>query len=231
MKKIFLISLISILISNINIFAMSGWGINRQTAELLSSKPDDPVKLAKKQAKKLKKEGWEVPIGERDIETQIIIAAQMENEMVTGTDGKQFSKYIARTARQTAGSHSAAYSAAIVNARTQIASELKTKISAKMTRTLETKQTSRIDASTVDAFNEKAEAIVDQTLQNSRPVINILRFLPNNNVEVQVRILVEKADVAEEIKNNMIHQLNLANEGKSNVELCGLVDDTINEIF
>ena len=194
-------------------------------------KDDDPAKLAKKQAKKLKKEGWTVTVGHPDIETQLIKAAEFENETITDEKGRTINRYIIQTAIQTARTYNAAYASARTAAQAEVAAVLKTRIKGAMRKTIDSEQTSRINASTIDAFNEKAEAIVDETLKNSRPVIDIYRNLPNQAVEVQLRLVFDRTEIVDDIKSNMIQQLNVTPGGNDDKILCGLVEESVNQMF
>lgn len=229
MRKIFLISVI-MLLTHADAGFIKANGASFPGIQY-AAYDDDPVKLTKKQAKKLKKEGWTVTVGHPDIETQLLHAAKYENEMMTDEKGRTINRYIMQTAMQTARSYNAAFASARTAAQAEVAAVLKTRIKAAMIKTIESKQTSRINASTVDAFDEKAEAIVDETLKNSKPVINIFRNLPNQTVEVQIRLAFDRTEIAEDVKSNMIHQLNIGSGSDTDQILCGLVDESINQTF
>lgn len=193
--------------------------LNKLNTKLLNLKP---TKDAKKQAKQLKKEGWLAPAGEKSIEKQITESQLLGEELMMDEAGSPTKRYLLHTSTQVSGTYSAGMAAANLAAKTEIASNIKTQLAAAMQAKLDNNQTSSINAVTVDKFNERAKAIVDQALTNVRTVVSIYRVLPNHNYEVQVRVAYDKKELAANLKRRM--QKELEEEGD---ELNGLVDEVV----
>lgn len=229
MKK--LISLLAVaLMTTTTTFAQSAIELARQQQELndinrkmLNQKP---TKEAKKQAKEFVKDGWKVPAGDRSIEQQLTESQLYGAELMADENGAPTKRYIQQTAIVTSGTYNAGYAAARANAQVELAALLKTEIVAAMQSKIDNAQTSGINATTVDKFNERTKAIVDQALTNAIPFMKIYRRLPNNNFEVQVRIAFDKKELAARLKRNM--QKELEEEGD---ELNSLIDEILSTKF
>ena len=194
--------------------------LNKVNMKMLNAKP---TKDAKKQAKQLAKQGWMVPAGENTIEKQVTESLLRGEELMTDEEGNICKRFIMHTANQVAGTYNAAYAAARNAAMTEIATSIKTQIVAAMQSKLDNSQTSAITATTVDKFNQRAKAIVDECLTNSIPALVIYRVLSNNNYEVQTRIAFDKKELSARLKRNI--QKELEQEGD---ELNEIVDSVLN---
>ncbi len=197
--------------------------LNEINRKLLNQKP---TRDAKKQAKELKKQGWVVPAGELTIEQQLTNSQLYAAELMADENGAPTKRFIQQTAITTSGSYNAGYAAARANAQVELAALLETEIVSAMQSKLDNAQTSAITAVTVDKFNQRTKAIVDQALTNAIPCVKIYRRLPNNNIEVQVRIAFDKKELAARLKRNM--QKELEEEGD---ELNDIVDDILSSKF
>ncbi len=195
--------------------------LNKINLKMLNAKP---TKDSKKQAKQLTKQGWTIPAGEKTIEKQVTESQLRGEELMTDEGGNICKRFIMHTASQVAGTYNAAYAAARNAAMTEIATSLKSQIVAAMQSKLDNSQTSAITATTVDKFNQRAKAIVDECLTNSIPVLVIYRVLNNNNYEVQTRIAFDKKELSARLKRNMKKELE--QEGD---ELNKIVDETLSK--
>lgn len=224
MKK--MISLLVVAMMATATFAQSAAELARQQKELneihMKMLKAKPTKDAKKQAKELKREGWLVPAGELSIEQQITRSQLYGEELTTDENGGITKRFIQQTGQTTSGTYNAGVAAARAAAQTELAAMLKTEIVAAFQQKLDNQQNNAITATTIDKFNERARAIVDQSLTNSIPVLAIYRVLPNNNYQVQVRIAYDKKELAARIKRNM--QRELEREGDS-------LDPVIEDVF
>lgn len=185
-----------------------------------------PSKEAKKLAKQYTGEGYVVPAGEKSIEMQINTSLMYAEELMLDEDGNRTKRYIQQNGLSTAGSYNAGYAAARMNAQVEIAAMIKTQIAAAMQSKLDNQQSSAINATTVDKFNQRAKAIVDASLTNSLPVISMYRRLANNNFEVSVRLAFDKKELMARLKRNM--QKELEQEGD---ELNEIVDEVLRGNF
>lgn len=193
--------------------------LNEENTKMLNQKP---TRDAKKQARKLKKDGWVVPVGKKTIEKQLTESQLLGEELMVDETGSSTKRYIQHTASQVAGTYNAGYAAARNAAIVELASNLKTQVAAAMQAKLDNSQTSSINAVTIDKFNERAKAIVDASLTNTRAVVVIYRVLRNNNYEVQVGLAYDKKELAASLKRKMQQELEMEGD-----ELNDLVDEVI----
>lgn len=90
-------------------------------------------------------------------------------------------------------------------------------------RNLENSQQNTITATSVDKYNQRIRSIVHESLTNSIPVLSMYRTLPNNNVEVQVRIAFDKKEVTARLKRNLQKELEVEGD-----ELDGMIGGAMN---
>lgn len=225
MKKT-IIMLVVALMSTMTISAQSAVDLAREQRKLneINTKMlnEKPTKDAKKQARQLKKDGWLVPVGEKAIEKQLTESQLLGEELMVDELGSPTRRYIQHTASQVAGTYNAGYAAARNAAIVELAANLKTQVAAAMQAKLDNNQTTSINTVTVDKFNERAKAIVDASLTNTRAVVALYRNLPNNNYEVQVRIAYDKKELAASMKRKMQQELEMEGD-----ELNELVDEVL----
>lgn len=225
MKKMISMLVIA-LMANTTTFAQSAAELAKQQAELraihMKTLNAKLTKSAKKQAKELKKEGWVVLAGEPTIEQQITRSQLYGEEYISDEANNATKRFIMQTTMQTGGTYNAAYAAARANAQVELASLLKTQIAAAMQSKLDNAQASGISATTVDKFNQRSRAIVDETLTNAINILAIYRRLPNNNFEVQVRLAFDKKELQARLKRNLQRELELEGDALDN-----LVEDII----
>lgn len=188
--------------------------------KLLNAKPS---KDARKQEKKLIKDGWKVPAGGKTIAKQITEVQLLREELMADEAGNPVKRYIVRTAQSVAGTFNAGVNTANANARAELAASLETKLVAAMETKIDNQQTSAITANTVDKFHERAKSIVEACLTNTNTVLTIYRVLNNNNFEVQTRIAFVKKELSARLKRNI--QKELEQEGD---ELNEIVDSVLN---
>lgn len=207
--------------------AQSAIDMNRQQNELngilrktLNAKP---TKEAKKEAKQLMKQGWSVPAGERSIEQQITESQLLGAEVMADENGAPTRRFIQHTAVTVAGTYNAAYATGRANAQAEIANMLATEIAAAMKGKLDNSQQNTITATSVDKYNQRIRSIVHESLTNSIPVLSMYRTLPNNNVEVQVRIAFDKKEVTARLKRNLQKELEVEGD-----ELDGMLGGAMN---
>lgn len=207
--------------------AQSAIDMNRQQNELngilrktLNAKP---TKEAKKEAKQLMKQGWSVPAGERSIEQQITESLLLGAEVMADENGAPTRRFIQHTAVTVAGTYNAAYATGRANAQAEIANMLATEIAAAMKGKLDNSQQNTITATSVDKYNQRIRSIVHESLTNSIPVLSMYRTLPNNNVEVQVRIAFDKKEVTARLKRNLQKELEVEGD-----ELDGMLGGAMN---
>lgn len=224
MKKIMSLAVITLLASTAS--AQSALELAKQQKELNAINrqllEEKPTKDAKKQAKVLVKNGWQVPAGNKSIELQITKGQLLGEELMADEGGAPVKRYIMQTSIQTAGSYNTGYAAARANAQAELAAMLKTEIAGAWQLKQDNDQLSSVSSTTNDKFNQRLKAIIDASLSNTVPYMAIYRYLPNNNMEVQVGIAFDKKELMARMKRNMKKELE--NDGDA---LNELVDEVI----
>lgn len=197
--------------------------LNAISRKMLNEKP---TKEAKKQAKVLKKAGWLVPAGSKSIEKQLTESQLLEEELMVDELGNPTKRFIMHSSSQVAGTFNASFAAARNAATVELAAALRTQVAAAMQSKLDNSQSTAITAVTVDKFNERAKAIVDQSLTNVRTLVTLYKVLPNNNYEVQVRMAYDKKELSASMKRKMQQELEIEGD-----ELNSIVDDVLTGNF
>lgn len=174
--------------------------LNEINMKLLNSKPS---KDAKKQEKRLVKEGWLVPAGGKTIAKQITETQLLGEELMADEVGNPMKRYIIRSSQAVAGSYNAGVATARSNAQLELAAMLETKVAAAMEEKISNQQTSAITVTTLEKFHERAKSIVDASLTNTRTVLSIYRLTPQNNYEVQVQLAFDIKELSARLKRNM----------------------------
>ena len=190
--------------------------LNKLSLKMINIKPS---KDAKKQAKTYKKDGWRSDAGDLSMEKQFT-KAQIYGEIMMPTgDGGGTQRYMQSTMRQTGGSYNAAKRAATVAAQTDLASRIETKLADAWKLVLDNAQDNAVLSTSNDKFNERTMGIVKQSI-STEPVVSVYRVLPNNNYQVEIRLMLDKKATAERLKRNLKKELEL--EGTT---LDNMVDD------
>lgn len=176
------------------------------------------TKDAKKEAKKLVKAGWLVPVGELSIEKQILRSHIMkETRMYTDDSHKRTRlRYVMGTGNNIGGTYNAAFNSAHNQALEKIASSLKTRLVKISQSKVDNQQTSAVAANSVDKSLSRSKAIVDQCLTNLITVCTIYKVNKQNFYEVQVEVAFDM----EELKARMeaIAKGELEDEGDALIE-------------
>ena len=187
MKKF--IVLLLLVMSAANSFALVSLECsNGPDVTLLQNQKSQLSKDSKKMIKRLKKEGWMVPAGEKSMEQQILYSQLCDVEQIIDKDGSSINRYVCHTSVQTAGTFNTAYAAARTVALVELASMLKTDLVAAVESQLSNEQGSDMSATTKSKFSQQARSVVDATIKSAIPILVIYRKLSNNFFEVQVRL-------------------------------------------
>ena len=194
--------------------------LNEINMKMLNAKPS---KDAKKQAKKLVKDGWMVVGSGKSIEKQLTSDQLLAEELMADENGNPVKRFIQHSSTAVAGTQNAAYATARATCQSEIAAMIETKIAGAMQQKIDNAQTSAINATTVSKFHERVKSIIDASLSHAQAGLNIYRVLPNNNYESQVTISFDKKELAAQLKRKMQQQL----EQEGDDELDDIVDDVM----
>lgn len=155
--------------------------IKKMTKKELTARVD---KTTKKEAKRLKKEGWVVSPGALPLEKQLERSYMMELEY----DDDMFPKYIMANAQSIAENYDAAKTAATSLAITNLAGQIQTEVSALISNSVGNQQLSAEDAASISKTIMTSKNLISQSIGRTITVVECYRILENKNREVMVRI-------------------------------------------
>ena len=146
------------------------------------------AKEAKKEAKRLKKEGWMVPAGSFSIERQLNQAYLIQAEM----DSDRQPKYNFGQAISSGSFYDAAKMQAVELAKADLAGNILTDLTTIVSTKLENRQISSDQANSASEIIKEGEAVVSQKLDSPIQLVEIYRTLKDGTVEVQIRLAYDK---------------------------------------
>lgn len=215
MKKVF-IAAIALLLSCSSGFAQDAVAIRQERQAIkkmakieLNAKVD---RTTKREAKRLKKEGWQVAPGALPLEKHLERSYVME----FAYDDNMFPKYILANAQSIGENYDAAKTAATSLAITNLAGQIQTEVSALIENTVANKQLSAEDAASITETVMASKNRISQSIGRTIVVIECYRVLGNRNREVLIRLAYNgemakqaaKEIVREELekKGNKLHE-------------------------
>lgn len=166
------------------------------------------MKDAKKEEKRLKKEGWQVTPGDIPMLQQIYNSYKLRNEMGMDLD----SKYVFGNAQSIGQFFDAAKMTANEVAKADMVGQISTEITRLVSEQISAKQISNDQAESVMGVVEKSKSIVTQKLGFIKPVVQFYRKLANGNTEVMVSIAYDKEKITKQSKgvvNDMMKEASL----------------------
>ena len=162
---------------------------------------DKASKAARKEAKSMKKDGWEITPGALPIEKQLDKSYQMQYEF----DEDMYPKYIMGEAMSIGGNYDAAKMQALELAKQNLAGQIQTEVTALIENTVANEQLQREDASSITRSVMASKNLISQSLGRTIPVIEVYRTLSNKNKEVMVRIAYS-GDAAKKVAKEAIRK-------------------------
>lgn len=158
-------------------------------------------KAARKEAKRLKKEGWTVTPGALPLDKQLDRAYTYQLEL----DDDMMPKYIMGEAMSVAENYDGAKVQALELAKQNLVAQIESEISAMIESVVANQQISANDAATITkTFVESKNKIV-QRIGRVMPLVEAYRTLPNGNKEVLIRIAYSM-DTAKQIVKETIRE-------------------------
>ena len=145
---------------------------------------DKATKTARKEAKRLKKEGWETAPGALPIDKQLDKSYLMQYEY----DEDMYPKYIMGEAMSIGGNYDAAKMQALELAKQNLAGQIQTEVTALIENTVANEQMDAGEAASITRSVSAAKNLISQSIGRTIPVVEIYRNTSNKNKEVLVRI-------------------------------------------
>lgn len=141
-------------------------------------------KAARKEAKRLTKEGWMAAPGALPLDKQLDRSYMMQYQY----DDEGFPKYIMAEAMSTAGNYDAAKMQALELAKQNLAGQIQTEITALIENTVSNSQLDQGDAESITRSVLASKNLISQSIGRVIPVVESYRVVNGNNREVLVRV-------------------------------------------
>lgn len=141
-------------------------------------------KAARKEAKKLKRQGWQVVPGALPLEKQLDKSYMMQYEC----DEDLFPKYLMGEAMSIGENYDAAKMQALELAKQNLAGQIQTEVTALIENTVANDQLQAEEAASITNSVMASKNLISQSIGRVITVIEVYRTLGNKNKEVLVRI-------------------------------------------
>lgn len=189
MKKIIcLIASSLLLLGGMSVFADGVKDQQKARKEIAKQSKKDleqkATKAARKEAKNLKKQGWQVAPGALPLEKQLDKSFLMQYEF----DKEGFPQYIMAEGMSTGGNYDAAKMQALELAKQNLAGQIQTEITALIENTVANEQLDQSDAVSITRSVMATKNLISQSIGRVIPVVETYRVVNGNNREVLVRI-------------------------------------------
>lgn len=188
MKKLLTLVLALFLMGTATALAQSQKEIRKErkeTAKLSKSELNEKAsKAARKEAKTLKKQGWQNAPGALPIDKQLDKSYMMQYEY----DEDLFPKYIMGEAMSIGQNYDGAKMQALELAKQNLAGQIQTEVTALIENTVANEQLAPEEAASVTKSIMASKNLISQSIGRTLPVMELYRTLKNKNKEVLVRI-------------------------------------------
>ncbi len=204
MKTLFILLLASFLAVGAS-YAQSAKDLAKERKELAklskSALNDRASKIARKEAKRLKKAGWLTVPGALPLDKQLDRSYLMQYEY----DESGYPKYIMGEAMSIGGNYDAAKMQALELAKQNLAGQIQTEVTALIENTVANKQLEAEEAATITQSVLASKNLISQSIGRTITVMETYRTLANRNKEVLVRIAYNSR-MAKEVARRALQQ-------------------------
>lgn len=158
-------------------------------------------KDARKEAKRLKKQGWQITPGALPLDKQLDKSYLMQYEY----DENGYQKYLMGEAISTGENYDGAKMQALELAKQNLAAQVQTEITALVENQVANSQLSAEDAATVTKSIMSSKNLISQSIGRTITVMEVFRTLDNKNKEVLIRIAYNSA-MAKQVAKNAVRK-------------------------
>lgn len=158
--------------------------LSKQDELLTKQIKEKAVKQARKEAKKLSKEGFKTPVGKLPVDKQLEHSWQVQ--YMRDADG--YPLYYVASARAIGGNHSSASMQATTQAKLDIAGQIQTKVAQLIEARIGNNELGKEEAASLNNVVSASKSVISNTLGRVLPLIEVYKTLPNKNVEVMVTL-------------------------------------------
>lgn len=187
MKKI-LVCAFALMCAIITVDAQNSKDVQKERRELYKASKSElnekASKAARKEAKKLTKEGWTTAPGALPMEKQLDKSYTMQMEY----DNDMFPKYLMGEAMSIGENYDAAKMQALELAKQNLAGQIQTEVTALIENTVANKQLQPEEAASVIQSISAGKNLISQSIGRVINVVEVYRSTNNKNKEVLVRI-------------------------------------------
>lgn len=187
MKKLLLFVLALALVGGVS-FAQSARDLAKERDALVKySKAElnqKASKAARKEAKRMMKEGWTTTPGALPLEKQMDKSYMMQYEY----DENMFPKYIMGEAMSIGENYDAAKMQALELAKQNLAGQIQTEVTALIENTVANKQLAKEQAASISQSVMSSKNLISQSIGRTITVIEAYRVISGGNKEVLTRI-------------------------------------------
>ena len=196
---------ITILMAIVFAFAGTGVTVNAQQISEQAKKAAKAkvTKEAKKEAKRLKKEGWNVTPGGIPIERQLDRAFGLQYEI---TDDN-LPKYIIGTGMSVAEAYDAAKMQATEIAKQDLAAKTQSELTSEIKSTVANNQLSPDEAASVVEVINASRSLITQSIGRVITITEVYRYKENKNVEVLIRVAYDSENIKKAAKQAIRNDL------------------------
>lgn len=160
-------------------------------------------KDARKEAKRLSKDGWQVPPGTLPLEKQLDRVYLMQYEF----DENMYPKYILGDATSIGENYDAAKFQAMELAKVSLASQIETEVTGLIDTEMANMQLSAGEAASVSKTTSGLKSLLTQKIGRVLVPVECFRTLQNKNKEVRVMIAYDSQTALEQAKSLIREQL------------------------
>lgn len=187
MRKLFVCAF-AFLCLTANVSAQTAKDIRKERQEIRKASKTElnekATKTARKDAKKLKKEGWITVPGALPLEKQLDKSYMMQMEY----DEDMYPKYLMGEAMSIGENYDAAKMQALELAKQNLAGQIQTEVTALIENSVANEQLANEDATSVTQSIMGAKNLISQSIGRTIIVMECYRVKTNKNKEVLVRI-------------------------------------------
>lgn len=189
MKKLkLLVCVFTLLCATANSYAQSVGDIRKERSEIRKASKSElnekATKAARKEAKRLVKEGWIIAPGALPLEKQLDKSYLMQMEY----DDDMYPKFLMAEAMSIGENYDAAKMQALELAKQNLAGQIQTEITTLIENSVANQQLAGEEASSLTQSILGAKNLISQSIGRTITVMECYRVKPNKNKEVLVRI-------------------------------------------
>ena len=207
MRKLFVCAF-AFLCLTANVSAQTAKDIRKERQEIRKASKSElnekATKTARKDAKKLKKEGWITVPGALPLEKQLDKSYMMQMEY----DEDMYPKYLMGEAMSIGENYDAAKMQALELAKQNLAGQIQTEVTALIKNSVANQQLANEDASSLTQSIMGAKNLISQNIGRTITVMECYRIKTNKNKEVLVRIAYNGAMAKAAAKRAIQEELN-----------------------